>query len=146
MTTTFQNSGSHSSGERSPEQVRIEVERTQADLQRDVDQLSEKVNPKNVISRKTEGLRSSAGGVRNKVMGIPGAVGETSSNVTGDIARTAKGNPLAAGVVALGIGWIVGGLIPVTQREKQKAAELEQHAQDEVMPAIDEAKRVISQG
>ena len=50
--------------------------------------------------------------------------------------RTA-GNPLAAGLVALGAGWLLGSLIPSSDAEQQVA----RRAKDEAAPFLDKARQ-----
>ncbi len=50
--------------------------------------------------------------------------------------RKARGNPLGAGLVAFGIGALIGGLMPSTAQERQASAALKEKAQ----PLMDEAK------
>lgn len=49
-----------------------------------------------------------------------------------------RGNPLAAGLIAFGLGALVGGLVPSTSKERQAAAEV----QDRAQPALREAQGV----
>jgi len=44
------------------------------------------------------------------------------------VVRQAQGNPLAAGLIAFGVGWLVSSLLPASQKEQ----ELAQQAQDVV--------------
>jgi hypothetical protein len=41
------------------------------------------------------------------------------------VVRQTQGNPLAAGLIAFGVGWLVSSLLPATQKEQ----ELAQHAE-----------------
>lgn len=54
--------------------------------------------------------------------------------------RTA-GNPLAAGLIALGAGWLIGSMIPSSEAEQRAAARVK----DEAAPLVDEAKQVAQQ-
>lgn len=47
-----------------PAVVRAEIERTRAELSRDVDELTDQANPKNIARRKVEGVKESAVGSR----------------------------------------------------------------------------------
>lgn len=55
--------------------------------------------------------------------------------------RKAQGNPLAAGAVALAAGWLVGSLLPASQKERQLATAAKEQAQ----PLVDEAKSVAQE-
>ena len=55
--------------------------------------------------------------------------------------RQARGNPLAAGAVALAAGWLVGSLLPASQKERQLATTAKEQAQ----PFVEEAKSVAQE-
>ena len=45
------------------------------------------------------------------------------------IVRQAQGNPLAAGLIAFGVGWLVSSLLPASEKEKQLAQQAESAVQ-----------------
>jgi ElaB/YqjD/DUF883 family membrane-anchored ribosome-binding protein len=139
MSSTEEMYGSAASGERSPTQLRAEVERTQADLHRNVRELNERANPSRVMARKKESIQGSLSSARERIMGVPGSVAQSGEGVATSVRQTAQGNPLAAGAVALGVGWIVGGLMPVSETEKRKAAQMMEQAKEQVQPLADQA-------
>ena len=140
MQTDIKHSGSPSTGDRTPEEVRADVERTRDDLQRNVSELNDRVNPSRVMARQRESMQSSLTTVRDRIMGIPDTIGTTGADMKSNVRSTTAGNPLAAGAVAVGVGWLIGGLLPVSNTEKQKMAQLEEHAMDQAQPLIDKAK------
>jgi len=139
MSSTEEMYGSAASGERSPTQLRAEVERTQADLHRNVRELNERANPSRVMARKKESIQGSLSSARERIMGVPGTVAQSGEGVANSVRQTAQGNPLAAGAVALGVGWIVGGLMPVSETEKRKAGQMMEQAKEQVQPLADQA-------
>ena len=44
--------------------------------------------------------------------------------------RQTQGNPLAAGLIAFGVGWLLSSLLPATQREQQLAQQAESAVRD----------------
>lgn len=54
------------------------------------------------------------------------------------VRRTTRGNPLAAGLVAFGLGALVGSLIPSSETERSAAGAIKEKAG----PAVDEAKEM----
>ena len=63
-----------------------------------------------------------------------------------DIARDqARGNPIAAGVVAFGVGWLVSSLVPAGNREKQLGGELADQAAELTQPAVDAARQAAGE-
>ena len=76
---------------------------------------------------------------------IAGSVGDTASGIAGSAAgmpdrapRKAQGNPMADAMVALGAGWLVGSLLPASQRERDAARAVEEKAQ----PVLEEAQEL----
>ena len=52
-----------------PEQIRRDIERTQAALSQDVDALAEKVTPGKIVERRVDRARDAATRLKEKVMG-----------------------------------------------------------------------------
>ena len=57
------------------------------------------------------------------------AVGDAVSNAPANVKLKARGNPLAAGAVAFGLGFLVSSLIPASQKEQDAAAGLKDKAE-----------------
>lgn len=143
-----------------PEEIRTDIQRTQSALGRDVDALAEKVDPTKVMERQKDRLRDRVRNVSEKVMGTPdydprhdqssGALhqaseqlselkdqaGETVQNIPEKVSSGTRGNPLAAGLIAFGAGWLAATLIPSSRMEQDAA----QQAKDRAQPLVDEAK------
>ena len=141
--------------ENNPEALRAEIARTRAELSDNVDTLTETANPKNIAHRQVDKVKSAAQGVREHLMGAPddpyddGALGERADAVKGRLGdaqdraggaleragdaprqmkQKARGNPLAAGLIAFGIGYLISGLIPASQQEQYAATRLQEKA------------------
>jgi ElaB/YqjD/DUF883 family membrane-anchored ribosome-binding protein len=56
------------------------------------------------------------------------------------VVRQTRGNPLAAGLIAFGAGWLVSSLLPASQREQELTAQAKQHASEIGQPLLDAAK------
>ena len=179
-----------------PEQIRREIERTQASLSQDVDALTEKVTPGKIVERRVDRARDTATRLKDKVMGsnptnsghhigggvsatasqaadrvsgtassaassVQGAASSAASSVQGAastaagavqdaassaagavqdapqaIRRQTRGNPLAAGLIAFGAGWLVSSLLPASRREQELADQTKQVAQEKVQPVL----------
>ncbi|HEU5484703.1 MAG TPA: DUF3618 domain-containing protein [Microlunatus sp.] len=138
-----------------PEALRAEIARTRAELSDNVDTLTETANPKNIAGRQATKVKSAARGVREHLMGAPddpddsgtlgdkaGAIGDRVGSVQdkasgaldrvgeapGQVRRKARGNPLAAGLIAFGIGYLISGAIPTTEKEQEAASRLQEKA------------------
>ncbi len=153
------------------EQLRREIDRTRAELGTDVDALTEKVSPSRVVGRRVDKTKDAIGGLKEKVMGgtsdatssagdtLSGAassvqggvsnaastVGDTASSAAVKTKQAAKGNPLAAGVVAFGLGWLVSSLLPASQKERELAHQVKDQAQPAVQAVGQQAGQVLSE-
>jgi len=134
-----------------PEQIREDIERTRAELSSDVDALTDKVSPSQVAQRQADKVRSAVGGVRDRVMGsasdakdaageaasgVASSVGGAASNLPHAATEKTRGNPLAAGLIAFGAGWLVSSLLPSSRPEQRLA----QSAKEQAAPVVQQAK------
>jgi hypothetical protein len=84
-------------------------------------------------SAQTQGRASNlAGSVQGTASDVAGSVQDAASTAAGAvqqapdaIVRQTQGNPLAAGLIAFGVGWLVSSLLPATQKEQQLAQQAE---------------------
>ncbi|HST80236.1 MAG TPA: DUF3618 domain-containing protein [Kineosporiaceae bacterium] len=136
------------------DQIREEIRVTRGDLSSDVNALAESVRPGNVVKRRVDKVRGAAVSTKDRVMGAapdPRAVTESASSRVSSAASSvsdaassageavagspevirskAQGNPLAAGVIAFGAGWLIGSLIPTTEREQQVVSAAKENAE-----------------
>ncbi len=144
-----------------PEEIRARIDRTRENVSEDVDALAEKVSPSSMVNRQTERVKGKLGDVKDRIFGSddndPGAVGRVGENIgdkvghvgdrvgqVGDDVRhtadravqKAKGNPLAVGLIAFGVGALIASLIPASSVEKDAASKVKDAAQ----PLMEEAK------
>lgn len=142
-----------------PEEIRARIDRTRSNVSEDVDALAEKVSPSSMVNRQTERVKGAVGDIKDRIFGSddsdPGAVGRAGENIgdkvgqVGDDVRQtadravqkAKGNPLAVGLIAFGVGALIASLIPASSVEKDAAAKVKEAAQ----PLMDEAKDVAQE-
>jgi hypothetical protein len=143
-----------------PDQLKEDIERTRAELTSDVDSLADRVVPGRVIRGRAASLRTSAVGVKDRMMGsaaqtsqatsetvgsAAGAVATTAQELPGRAVAGAQGNPLAAGLVAFGAGLLVATLLPETQTEVQAAGAVRERAPELTQPITDAAKEAANQ-
>lgn len=144
-----------------PEVLREEIEQTRRNLSRDVNALGESVTPSHVARRQADKLKDRAGDLKDRVMGsasdtgsaasdrvsgLASDVGDRTHDAASSVKQRARGNPLAAGLIALGAGWLLGSLLPASQKEqelsetvKEKAAPVVEAAQSTVKDVASEA-------
>ncbi|MEU4694828.1 DUF3618 domain-containing protein [Actinoplanes sp. NPDC023714] len=142
-----------------PDRLRQDIERTRASLTRDVDLLAEKTSPRQVARRRwtavkekvmgtTEDTRGKVGEMSDKASELSGRAGDKASELSSKasdkahdaagavkaapraVASQTQGNPLAAGIIAFGVGLLSASLIPVTDAEKRAGQQLKDHSGD----------------
>jgi len=132
-----------------PDAIRAEIDRTRGRLSEDVDVLTESVRPSSVAKRTASRATGRAGRLKDSVMGTAHDTTSVGADRAHDVAegmkgapdlarRQARGNPLAAGAVALAAGWLLGSLLPASDKERELAST----AKDKAAPLVDEAKSV----
>lgn len=134
-----------------PEQIQAQIERTRAELSDDVDRLTEKVSPPRVVGRQVDRVKTRAASLRDRVMGstdegngmrgASGSLGSAASSAKDAVAsapqavrQQTQGNPLAAGLVAFGVGMVLSSLLPAFDAEQQLASQAEEKAKELAEP------------
>lgn len=128
-----------------PEQVRRDIARTRADMDRTLAALEDRVSPTRIRQRQTRKVRGRVLRAKNAVMGAapdtgslrgrasemadgPGGAlsgaGDTLQQTPQKVEEATRGNPLAAGLIAMGAGALIGSLVPASRPEEQLADEL----------------------
>jgi hypothetical protein len=129
-----------------PEVIEKDIANTRDDLSRDFDALADKVSPGRVVGRQVDSVKGTFAGVKDKVMGSAQSTGGTVAAAPGQAASSvtsaAQGNPLAAGVIAFGLGWLASSLVPASQKEAELAGQAVDAAKEHGQPLVDQAKSV----
>ena len=61
------------------------------------------------------------------------------------IVRQTQGNPLAAGVIAFGVGWLISSLLPASEKEKQLAQQAETAIRENKDALLEPAKQAAQE-
>ncbi len=147
-----------------PSEIRAQIEDTRASLSDNVDALAYEANPAHIAQRQVDKVKAkgsrlldrilgTAEGVRDAaldkvqhatdaVTGTAGDVGGTVANLPQTARAQAQGNPVAAGIVAFGIGLLIAAAIPSSDKEQELAGTLKEKAQPLVDQVTDAAKEV----
>ncbi len=159
--------------DRSPQQIRDDMEATRHDMGRRLDELEARVTPSQIAERQSRRVRARFVVLRERVMGAePGprhaeghsneddgmrqgardlaASAQDTAQDVGDRVRHApdealqrtRGNPFAAGLIALGAGALLGSLTQATEPERAAAQTLRDRYEDD---ARSEAQRVMQE-
>jgi hypothetical protein len=132
-----------------PEAIEHDIENTREDLSRNLDALADRVSPGRVVGRQVDSVKGRFSGAKDAVMGKASSVSDASGSAAGSVGDAAgkvsdqaQGNPLAAGLIAFGAGWLVSSLLPASQTEAKLAGHAIDTAKEHGQPLIDHAKSV----
>lgn len=135
-----------------PEVIENDIENTREDLSRNFDALADRVSPGRVVGRRVDSVKGRLSGAKDSVMGSAGSVSESAGSAVGSISDTAgsvsskaQGNPLAAGLIAFGAGWLVSSLLPASSAETKLAGQAVDAAKEQGQPLVDHAKSVAQE-
>ena len=142
------------------EDLRHDLEQQRESLGRDLVAIGDRVSPGRMVERRRLAVRQSFGRARDAVMGAKDTAADTTqhaassaqsavgsaASAVGDAVTSApqaiqsqtQGNPLAAGLIAFGVGALAGSLLPTTRREEQAVAQ--------VQPALESAASELAEG
>lgn len=81
---------------------------------------------------------SAASTAADSVSSAASSAGEWVSDAPRAVRRQTQGNPLAAGLIAFGLGWLTASLLPPSQREQEIADQAKELAQEHVQPMVGE--------
>ncbi|HEX2360746.1 MAG TPA: DUF3618 domain-containing protein [Jiangellaceae bacterium] len=138
------------------EGLKRDIEDTRDELSRDVDALAEKVSPSRMVDRSIERTKGRLSDVKDRVMGSAegaassvssagGAVSDTASGAAETVKQKTQGNPLAAGLIAFGAGWLLSSLIPASKKEADLAGKAVDAAKEHGQPLARDVADVGSQ-
>ena len=133
-------------GQGTEEQLTTRIEGTREDLSRNLDALTDRVSPSQVVERRKQAAKGRFRSVRDKVMGSAQdarqSTADGAQSAVGAVERRATGNPLAAGLVAFGAGMVVSSLLPPSEKETELAGQAVDRAKEHGRPVMDQARQV----
>ena len=93
-----------------------------------------------------------AGSVQDAASSAVGTVQDAASSAAEavqhapqQIVRQAQGNPMAAGLIAFGVGWLVSSLLPASEKEKQLAQQAETAVREHKDTLLEPAKQAAQE-
>ncbi len=143
-----------------PDRLRREIEYTQHNLSNDVDLLAEKVTPSRIARRRMDRVRGAMVSARDRVMGSASDTVSTTQDRASSMATDAKekvaeapqavrrgteGNPIAAGLIAFGAGWLLSTLAPASRAEQKLAEQTADWAREHREAVTEQVGQVAEQ-
>jgi hypothetical protein len=133
-----------------PAVIRRDIDRTRDDMEGTIDAINDRVNPRRIRERRMNRLRRRVTSIRHSIMGSEGQntssfgdrmpdVGaraedaretvsarvdqarQAVSDAPQELQRQTRGNPLAAGLIAFGVGTLIGSALPDSNAERRAA-------------------------
>lgn len=144
--------------DRSPEEIRRDIEATRADMGGTLTEIEDRVSPARIRERQTQRVRGRWNSMQEAVMGPLDQHRASSSeqdrgaeardrlsNAPGEARSRTQGNPLAAGVIAFGAGLLAAAVIPSTEREQQAVGELRDRYEEPVKAELQSAGQQVKE-
>ncbi|WDZ84826.1 DUF3618 domain-containing protein [Micromonospora cathayae] len=78
----------------------------------------------------TDRASSAASGVGHAAHSAASSVQDAAQRTPQVIRQKSQGNPLAAGLIAFGVGWLASSLLPATDREQRAATQVKEKARE----------------
>lgn len=137
-----------------PDELRTEIARTRADMDATLAELEDRVSPSRIKDRQTEKVRSRWRSAKDSVMGsaedgsarLHGAADSAQAAVheaPDRVEQATRGNPLAAGLIAFGLGALAGTLLPPSKPEQDLATGLRDTFEEPVKQELQTAAHEI---
>jgi hypothetical protein len=95
-----------------------------------------------------ESVSTRVSAARDTVAGNASSAVDTVRSAPHAVRRRAEGNPLAAGLIAFGAGWLISSLLPATEPEQRAASQVKDFASEQAGPVggqLGEAGQQVAQ-
>jgi hypothetical protein len=99
----------------------------------------------NMASNAAGSVQGAASGAAESVQNVASSAVSTIQEAPQAVVRQAQGNPLAAGLIAFGVGWLVSSLLPASEKEKQLAQQAETAVRENKDALIQPARQVAQE-
>jgi Protein of unknown function (DUF3618) len=85
-----------------------------------------------------ENVSARASAARDTVVGTASSAVDTVRSAPDTARRSTQGNPLAAGLIAFGAGWLLSALLPASEPEQQVASQVKDFAVEQGRPVAEQ--------
>ena len=90
-------------------------------------------------------VQSAASGAADTVQDAASSAADAVQQAPDAVVRQTQGNPMAAGLIAFGVGWLVSSLMPASQKEKQLAQQAESAVREHKDALLEPAKQAAQE-
>ena len=98
-----------------------------------------------VASNAAGSVQGAASSAAESVQGAAASAATAVQQTPDAIARQTQGNPLAAGLIAFGVGWLVSSVLPASEKEKQLAQQAETAIRENKDALLEPAKQAAQE-
>ena len=98
-----------------------------------------------IASNAAGSVQNAASSAADTVQGAASSAAEAVQQAPDTIVRQTQGNPLAAGLIAFGVGWLVSSLLPASEKEKQLAQQAESAVRENKDALLEPAKQAAQE-
>jgi hypothetical protein len=98
-----------------------------------------------VASNAAGSVQGAASSAAESVQGAASSAATAVQQAPDTIVRQTQGNPLAAGLIAFGVGWLVSSLLPASEKEKQLAQQAETAIRENKDALLEPAKQAAQE-
>src|ERR687890_2071130 len=98
-----------------------------------------------VASNATGSVQNAASSAADSVQSAAQSAVDTVQQAPDTIVRQTQGNPMAAGLIAFGVGWLVSSLLPASEKEKQLAQQAETAIRENKDALLEPAKQAAQE-
>jgi ElaB/YqjD/DUF883 family membrane-anchored ribosome-binding protein len=97
------------------------------------------------VSNAAGSVQNAASSAADSVQGAAASAATAVQQAPDTIVRQTQGNPLAAGLIAFGVGWLVSSLLPASEKERQLAQQAETAIRENKDALLEPAKQVAQE-
>jgi uncharacterized protein DUF3618 len=99
----------------------------------------------NAASNATGTVQNAASTAADSVQSAASTAADAVQQAPDQIVRQTQGNPMAAGLIAFGVGWLVSSLMPASEKEKQLAQQAEAAVRENKDALLQPAKEMAQE-
>jgi uncharacterized protein YjbJ (UPF0337 family) len=90
-------------------------------------------------------VQNAAASAADTVQGAASSAADAVQQAPDAVIRQTQGNPLAAGLIAFGVGWLVSSLLPASEKERQLAQQAENAVREHKDTLLEPAKQAAQE-
>src|SRR3954462_11512884 len=102
-------------------------------------------SPQGAVTNAAGSVQNAASSAADTVQSAASSAASAVQQAPDTVIRQAQGNPLAAGLIAFGVGWLVSSLLPASEKERQLAEQAESAVREHKDTLLEPAKQAAQE-